>query len=173
MRKMWAVLGSILFFFLAPGVVAFLIPWLISGWPDAPLAREVGALQIVGAALGIVGLACLIECFARFALDGLGTPAPVAPTKRLVVSGLYRHVRNPMYDAVVAIILAHALWFESWTVTGYGALVWLGFTTFVAVYEEPALRRSFGAEYESYCRNVGRWIPRLNAWEPKDGTPTV
>ncbi|HEV7690843.1 MAG TPA: isoprenylcysteine carboxylmethyltransferase family protein [Hyphomonadaceae bacterium] len=166
-RKARAIAGSIVFFFLAPGIVAFLIPWAISGWPTVPLPRELGPMQIAGGALGLVGLAALIECFARFALDGLGTPAPVAPTKTLVVTGLYRHVRNPMYVAVVAIILAHALWFESWAVLGYAGLVWLAFTTFVAVYEEPTLRASFGAEYDRYCKHVGRWIPRLNAWKPE------
>jgi protein-S-isoprenylcysteine O-methyltransferase Ste14 len=167
MRKAGAIAGSIVFFFLAPGIVAFLIPWAISGWPNSPLMREIGAAQIAGGAIALIGLAALIECFARFALDGLGTPAPVAPTKSLVVTGLYRHVRNPMYVAVVAIILGHALWFQSWGIALYAVLVWLAFTTFVAVYEEPTLRRSFGAEYDRYCKGVGRWIPRLNAWTPQ------
>ena len=165
--KASAIAGSIVFFFLAPGIVAFLIPWVISGWPNTPLMRGPGPMQMAGGALGLVGLAALIECFARFALDGLGTPAPVAPTKTLVVTGLYRHVRNPMYVAVVAIILAHALWFESWAVLVYGGLIWLAFTTFVAVYEEPTLKASFGAEYDRYCKHVGRWIPRLNPWTPQ------
>ena len=167
MPKVWAVIGSIVFFFLAPGIVAFLVPWVISRWPLDPLYRDLDVVRWTGAAIGAFGLAALVECFARFALQGLGTPAPIAPTRHLVTAGLYRHVRNPMYVAVVAIILAHGLWFESWAVAGYGALIWLAFTTFVAVYEEPTLRHTFGAEYDRYCKHVGRWIPRLNAWTPE------
>jgi protein-S-isoprenylcysteine O-methyltransferase Ste14 len=162
MQKLWAVLGSILFFLLAPGVVAFLIPWLLAD-PDVtgPLW-----LRWMGAVLGALGLMGLIECFARFALEGLGTPAPVAPTKHLVVTGPYRRVRNPMYVAVLAIILAQAMWFASLAVLVYGAMVWLSLHIFVTLYEEPTLRRTHGAQYEDYCRHVGRWLPRVRPWTP-------
>ena len=139
--------GSILFFFLAPGVVAFLIPWLLVDPIPGPTW-----MRWTGAVIGALGLMGLIECFARFALEGLGTPAPVAPTKHLVVTGPYRRVRNPMYVAVVAIILAQALWFASPALLLYGAIVWLAFHTFVTLYEEPTLRLTHGAEYETYCR---------------------
>lgn len=172
MGKTSAVIGSTLFFFLAPGVVAFALPWLIGQWPVDPLWRDVAVLTWIGAGLGLIGLAALVECFARFALQGLGTPAPIAPTKYLVVTGLYRHVRNPMYVAVMAIILAQALMFASWPVLIYAAVVWLGFTTFVVAYEEPTLQRTFGAEYDAYRANVGRWLPRLAPWKPS-GKPPV
>lgn len=167
MRRVWAVIGSVIFFFLAPGVVAFLIPWLLTQWPINPLWPEAAWAKWLGLALGAAGLAELLECFARFALQGEGTPAPVAPTKHLVVTGPYRHVRNPMYVAVVTIILGWALWSGSLAVFVYAALVWLGFTTFVLVYEEPTLRATFGKQYETYCSNVGRWIPRLSPWAPE------
>ena len=167
MRRTWAVTGSVIFFFLAPGVVGFLLPWLIVQWNDAGVWPDAGWLRWPGLAIGVAGLAELLECFARFALQGEGTPAPVAPTKHLVVTGAYRHVRNPMYVAVVAIILGWALWFGSLAVLLYAAVVWLCFTAFVLVYEEPTLRTTFGKQYETYCSNVGRWIPRLSPWTPE------
>jgi protein-S-isoprenylcysteine O-methyltransferase Ste14 len=164
MGKTAAATGSILFFFLAPGAVAFALPLLLSQWPVDPLWRDVPAIGWAGAVLGAAGVAALIECFARFALKGLGTPAPIAPTKHLVVSGLYRYVRNPMYVAVLTIILGQALWFASWPVFVYALVVWLCFTTFVLSYEEPTLRRTYGQEYADYCARVGRWLPRLIPW---------
>ena len=167
MRRAWAVIGSVIFFFLAPGIVAFLLPWLIVQWNAAALWPDAAWLRWLGLGIGAVGLVELLECFARFALQGEGTPAPVAPTKRLIVTGAYRHVRNPMYVAVVAIILGWALWFGSVAVLLYAALAWLCFTVFVLVYEEPTLRATFGKQYETYCANVGRWIPRLSPWTPE------
>ena len=105
--------------------------------------------------------AWIVRLFARFALQGLGTPAPIAPPRNLVVSGLYRYVRNPIYVAVVAVILGQAVLFADWHLLGYGALIWLFFHIVVIAYEEPTLRQSYGAEYESYCANVPRWLPRL------------
>jgi protein-S-isoprenylcysteine O-methyltransferase Ste14 len=172
MRKAWAVLGTVIFFFLAPGIVAFLIPWLLVQWDPASLWPSAGWAKWAGLAIGALGTGELIECFARFALQGEGTPAPVAPTKHLVVTGAYRHVRNPMYVAVVAIILGWALCFGSPTLFLYAAIVWLGFTAFVVVYEEPTLRATFGKQYETYCSNVGRWIPRLSPWT-QEGRPGI
>ena len=106
----------------------------------------------------------MVDSFARFALQGLGTPAPIAPTQRLVVTGLYRYVRNPIYIAVVAVIFGQALLFGDWRLLWYGALLWLAFHLFVVMYEEPTLKESFGAEYEAFRINVPRWIPRLTAW---------
>ena len=81
-----------------------------------------------------------MDSFARFALEGLGTPAPIAPTQRLVVTGLYRYVRNPIYIAVVAVIFVQALLFGDWRLLWYGALLWLAFHLFVVMYEEPTLK---------------------------------
>ena len=120
--------------------------------------------RFVGAGLILAGVAGLVDSYARFALQGLGTPAPIAPTQHLVVTGLYRYVRNPIYVAVAAVIFGQALLFGDWRLFAYGAVVWLVFHLFVVGYEEPTLKRSFGAEYEAFCINVPRWIPRLTAW---------
>ena len=110
------------------------------------------------------GLPVLLDSFARFALQGLGTPAPIFPTQHLVVSGLFRYVRNPMYVAVVLLILGQGLCFGSVRVLEYGVAVWVGFHLFVLTYEEPILRKSYGREYQEFCANVPRWIPRLRPW---------
>ena len=161
MTRVSAVAGSILFFFLAPGTVAGVLPWLISGWVQRPAYAWV---HYAGVALIAAGLFALIEAFGRFALQGIGTPAPIAPTKHLVVTGLYRYVRNPMYVAVVAICFGQAMLFADWSLALYAAVVWLGFHAFVTLYEEPTLKKSFGTAYENYCEHVGRWRPRLSPW---------
>jgi protein-S-isoprenylcysteine O-methyltransferase Ste14 len=157
MRKPTAVLGSLLFLLVAPGTVAVLVPWLISKFQFQPEALP---LRVAGAVLIAAGLAFLLDSFARFALTGLGTPAPVAPPQHLVVTGWYRFVRNPMYVAVVAIIVGEALLLGNLALFAYAIIVWFGFHAFVAGFEEPALRRAFGDEYGSYCARVPRWIPR-------------
>jgi len=108
--------------------------------------------------------AILLEAFARFVWYGLGTPAPVFPTKRLVTTGLYRHVRNPMYIAVTTVIFGEGLLLGNPQLLGYGVCVWLGFFVFVLAYEEPTLRRTYGHEYTAFCDAVPRWIPRLRPW---------
>ncbi len=124
-----------------------------------------GLLLIVG------GVPMVLDSFARFAIQGLGTPAPVLPTKHLVVTGLYRYVRNPMYVGVAATILGQGLLFGNVRVLEYGLFVWLAFHLFVLGYEEPTLRRTFGDKYEEFRRNVPRWIPRLKAWnQPAAGS---
>ena len=106
----------------------------------------------------------LLESFARFAFEGLGTPAPVFPTRRLIVTGLYRHVRNPMYVAVVSLILGQALLFGNLFLLIYGAVVWACFHAFVLGYEEPRLTALYGSEYEQFRANVPRWLPRFRPW---------
>ncbi len=125
-----------------------------------------GAAFIAAAGVGLIaaGLIVLIDSFRRFAMEGIGTPAPVLPTKHLVVSGWYRHVRNPMYVAVAALIVGQALLFADVRLLVYAAMIWLGFHVFVTQYEEPTLRQTFGEDYEVYCRAVGRWWPRATPW---------
>jgi protein-S-isoprenylcysteine O-methyltransferase Ste14 len=151
-----AAAGSALFFALAPGVVAGVIPWLITGWEAEPVWWP---LRVLGALVTAAGAAVLVHAFARFVREGIGTPAPVAPTRRLVVGGLYRWVRNPMYIAVVSCVAGQAALFGSAALLAYGAALLAVFVTFVKVYEEPTLSRQFGAEYDAYRRAVPGWWP--------------
>jgi protein-S-isoprenylcysteine O-methyltransferase Ste14 len=157
MRRRSAALGSALFFAVAPGVMAGLVPWLLTGWDayDLPLA-----LRVIGGLVTAAGAAFLIQAFARFVIEGLGTPAPVAPPERLVVGGIYRWVRNPMYVAVMATILGQALLLGRWVLLEWALVFWALTAAFVHFYEEPNLRRRFGADYEEYLRTVPGWVPR-------------
>jgi protein-S-isoprenylcysteine O-methyltransferase Ste14 len=164
-RKVSAIVGSAVFLVIAPGFVAGLMPWWISQWRleapffGMPLFRFAGSMLI---ALGIAGL---VDSFVRFAVQGVGTPAPVFPTRHLVITGLYCYVRNPMYVAVVSTILGQGLVLGNVTLLEYGGLVWLLFHLFVLVYEEPTLRTTFGSEYKVFCAEVPRWIPRFTPWK--------
>jgi protein-S-isoprenylcysteine O-methyltransferase Ste14 len=164
MTRALAITGSILFFIIAPFTLAGLVPYWISGWQMQPAFFEVEPLRFVGAAMALAGLYLLLDSFARFAVEGLGTPAPIAPPKHLVVSGIYRFVRNPMYVGVVSAILGQAIYFGDQRLAAYGAILWLFFHLFVLAYEEPTLKDTFGAEYDTFRRNVPRWIPRLTPW---------
>lgn len=162
-----AVLGSAVFFVLAPCTLAGLVPWWLTGWQLQPPFLGLELTRGLGVLLILVGVPGLVDAFARFALQGLGTPAPIAPPRHLVVTGLYRHVRNPMYVAVVAIILGQAVLLGDWRLVVYGALLWLLFHAFVVAYEEPTLEQTFGTEYEAFRAAVPRWIPRLTPWRPQ------
>jgi protein-S-isoprenylcysteine O-methyltransferase Ste14 len=164
MRQAFAVLGSVFFLFIAPGTVAGLVPWWFSRWRvHAPLLNF-SLLRVVGVLFIIAGIPVVLDSFARFAFQGLGTPAPIFPPRHLVVSGPYRHVRNPMYAAVVSMIVGQGLLFGNLRLLAYGALVWLVFHVFVLTYEEPKLRATFGAEYDAFRAHVPRWLPRLRPW---------
>jgi protein-S-isoprenylcysteine O-methyltransferase Ste14 len=162
-----AVLGSAVFFVVAPFTLAGLVPWSITGWQLRPpflgleLTRGIGVIMILAGAPGVV------DSFARFALQGLGTPAPIAPPQKLVVTGLYRYARNPIYVGVVAVILGQALLFGDWRLLWYGALLWLFFHVWVVLIEEPTLERTFGREYDAFRAAVPRWIPRMTPWRSK------
>ena len=157
-----AALGSLLFLAVAPGVMAGLVPWLLTGWrvdgDPSPPATAAGWLLVAA------GSAALLHAFARFVVEGLGTPAPVAPTRRLVVGGLYRYVRNPMYIAVASVIAGQALVLGRpgllLYAVAFGAVVW----SFVRLYEEPTLAATYGEEYDAYRRAVPGWHPRLRPW---------
>jgi len=172
MRRLAALLGSILFFVIAPGTLAGYVPWAFTRWrmQDAFFFQE--WTRGVGIFLVLAGLVPLVNSFWRFAMEGLGTPAPVAPPKHLVVSGFYRHVRNPMYVGVVSIILGQALLFANENLLWYAAAIWLAFYLFVLGYEEPVLRHNFGDEYEGFCAHVPRWLPRLTPWRGANRGPT-
>jgi protein-S-isoprenylcysteine O-methyltransferase Ste14 len=160
MKRAAAIVGSAIFLVVAPGTVAVYLPWMICGWRVAPPLLGFLPLRILGALMIAAGLPVLLDSFVRFAIQGLGTPAPVAPPQHLVVTGLYRYVRNPMYVAVALLVFGQALVFGSVRLLEYGAIVWLAFFVFVLLYEEPRLRHKFGKEYEQFCARVPRWIPR-------------
>jgi protein-S-isoprenylcysteine O-methyltransferase Ste14 len=159
-----AVVGSIIFLFVAPGVVAGVIPWAISAYRMETALLGLEPTRWLGVVLLFLGAVLLVETFSRFALQGVGTPAPIAPTRTLVVTGSYRFVRNPMYVAVVSLILGQALWFGSVGTLIWGFVVWLTVHAFVLAYEEPTLRRTYGEQYDCYRANVRRWLPRLTPW---------
>jgi protein-S-isoprenylcysteine O-methyltransferase Ste14 len=161
MRRSVAATGSAVFFALAPGTVAALVPWWLTGWRlRHPLSHWL-PLRLLGLLLLLAGAAVLLHAFARFVIEGLGTPAPVAPPTQLVVGGLYRYVRNPMYLAIVAVILGQALLLWQPVLLWYAAIALAAMVAFVLGYEQPALRHRFGDQYEEYRRTVPAWWPRL------------
>ncbi len=164
-RRAVAAAGTAAFLALVPGIVAGLVPWLLTGWnvEGAP-----AAVRVLGGALIATGAGFLLHAFARFVIEGIGTPAPIAPTERLVVGGVYRHVRNPMYLAVGATITGQALLLGQWGLLAYAALFFAIVATFVATYEEPTLESRFGPDYEAYRRAVPGWLPRLHPWRGPD-----
>jgi protein-S-isoprenylcysteine O-methyltransferase Ste14 len=146
---------------VVPGTVAGLIPWGLTGWD---LRDPWPPLQVVGVVLIAAGVAVLLHAFVRFVNEGIGTPAPVAPTQKLVVGGLYRYVRNPMYLAVAATIVGQALVLGQPALLLYAAIFGAVVYAFVRLYEEPTLGSQFGDQYEEYRRAVPGWWPRRRPW---------
>ncbi len=166
MRRPIAAVGSAVFFVVGPGIVVGLIPWLLTGWQVREPVPYWAPMRVLGVMLLVAGLIVLIQAFVRFVVEGLGTPVPVAAPERLVVGGLYRYVRNPMYVGALAAIVGQALLLGQLGLLLYAAALWLITAAFVRFYEEPALTRRFGADYEAYRRAVPAWLPRLRPWEP-------
>jgi protein-S-isoprenylcysteine O-methyltransferase Ste14 len=163
-----AAAGTASFLVLAPGVVAGLVPWWLTGWRVRHLhpSWAWAPLRVAGGVLLAAGVTVLVPAFVRFVTEGVGTPAPVAPTQRLVVGGCYRYVRNPMYLAVVATILGQALALGQLALLGYAVVVGAAMASFVHGYEEPTLAGQFGAHYEAYRQAVPAWWPRRHPWRP-------
>ena len=162
--RRWTLFASVLFLVLVPGTVVGLVPYWLTRWRVEEPFLGVTGVRALGAFMVLAGLASLLDSFARFVFVGRGTPAPVAPPTRLVVSGQYRHVRNPMYVAVLAVVVGQGLVLGSGALLRYAALLWLLFHLFVVSYEERSLASRFGASYQEYCRNVRRWCPRVRPW---------
>lgn len=151
-------LKSLLFLILAPGMVAGYIPL---GLLRSGGKISTGIVAYLAFPLWLIGGLILLWSFWNFLREGRGTPAPIDPPKELVAVGFYRYVRNPMYVGIMAMNIGHFLWFGYWNLLVYAAIVFLAFHTFVTYYEEPTLKRKFGASYENYLNKVPRWIPRL------------
>jgi protein-S-isoprenylcysteine O-methyltransferase Ste14 len=158
----WLALRSLMWTLLLPGFFAGYVPWRyfdIGAMPvDVSHPAHVVALTCIALGIGL-----LTGCIVEFARRGRGTLSPVDPPRQLVVHGLYRYVRNPMYLSVTAIVLGQALLAQSVELAIYWAIWFLAVNVFVVAYEEPTLRRMFGAAYDEYTRRVGRWLPR---WRP-------
>jgi protein-S-isoprenylcysteine O-methyltransferase Ste14 len=165
MRKPTAAAGTLVFLLVVPGTVAGLVPWWLTSWrAGQPYPTPV---RMAGLALAAAGTTVLVHAFARFVIEGIGTPAPVAPTQRLVIAGPYRYVRNPMYLAVLAIIAGQALTLSRPLLLAYAGAVAAAVVTFVHAYEEPTLARHYGDEYKAYRRAVPAWSPRLRRSQEK------
>ena len=156
---MLLLLKNLLFTVIVPGTVAVWVPL----WIEAGSAAASGLARLGGGALLALGAGIYAWCLWDFATFGRGTPAPIDAPKRLVVRGLYRWTRNPMYVGVLCVILGQAVWFGASTLLLYALGVAACFYSFVRFYEEPTLRRLFGVEYEEYCHRVGRWLPHFTA----------
>ena len=151
-------LKSLIFLIIAPGTVAGYIPLvLLRRGPQV----ETGLLAYLAIPLWLIGGVILLWSFWNFLIQGRGTPAPIDPPKELVVAGFYRYVRNPMYFGVLMILIGHFLWFGFWWLLAYTAFAFLITHLFVTSYEEPTLKKKFGAAYEDYLKKVPRWIPRF------------
>jgi len=158
---LWAYLGTIAFTVVVPGSVVGLGPYLISRWELRPPLLGLELTRWIGLGMFVIAVPAFGDFLARFVREGHGTPAPIAPTRRLVVGGVYRRVRNPAYVAVIAMLVGQALFFGNLDVLEYAFAVAIAFHLFVILYEEPTLRRTFGRDYQDYCQSVPRWIPRL------------
>jgi protein-S-isoprenylcysteine O-methyltransferase Ste14 len=163
--KHLTALGTIVFSILVPGTWTVLVPYLLIASKFELFPIEIGPLRFFGLFPITVGIAFYLWCAWGFTFLGKGTPAPIAPPKHLVIKGLYRHVRNPMYVGVLLILFGEALLFESATLFLYAVLAFVIFHTAVVYYEEPTLRRKFADSYKRYCNSVPRWIPRLRQEE--------
>jgi protein-S-isoprenylcysteine O-methyltransferase Ste14 len=147
----------ILFSVLVPGAVTLYFPYSLLSRSDGNLQAASLVLAIPACACLLVGTAIYLRCAWDFAIDGLGTPAPIDPPKKLVVTGLYRWIRNPMYQGVLLILLGECVLFPDRGLLVYTASFALVFHVFVVFYEEPILRSRFGVSYSDYCRKVPRW----------------
>lgn len=152
-------LKTLIFTILVPGTLAVFIPYRFASAPDGSGTLLLGGFRYFGLVLVTAGTLIYLWCAWDFAFAGKGTPAPIDPPKELVVRGLYKHVRNPMYVGVLSLVLGQAFWFESRALFIYAGIGFLMFNAFVFLYEEPSLTRKFGDAYRRYCEAVPRWIP--------------
>lgn len=157
---MWPLVKTAIFLVLLPGTVLVYLPWLMLTRSRELLAVQLGSLRVIGALPLVLGVSILLRCAWAFATIGRGTPAPIDPPRVLVVAGLYRYVRNPMYVGIVMALVGEAILFESINLLIYAAAFWLPAHLFVVLHEEPTLQRKFGRQYDEYRRQVPRWIPR-------------
>lgn len=153
------LLRNLFFTILQPGTVAVLVPYLIlRGTEESFFPRVWTASHFAGAIVMVAGTVIVLACVLRFATEGEGTLSPLDPTKKLVVRGLYRYSRNPMYVGMMLILVGEAVFWWSGAMVIYAVIVFVGFNLFILLHEEPRCRRVFGAEYDQYCQTVRRWV---------------
>jgi protein-S-isoprenylcysteine O-methyltransferase Ste14 len=165
LSSVWLGIRSIAWAAVLPGLFAGYIPWRFFGLAHVQFTW-VDPLHLLGLVVIVLGGALLAACIWEFAHSGRGTLAPVDPPRELVVQGLYRYVRNPMYLSVTAIVFGELLLTRSLVLLTYWVMWFAAVNLFVIGYEEPTLRRQFGASYERYTQEVGRWIPRFRSRGP-------
>ena len=168
MRRSVAAVTSIAWFVAVGGTFGCLLPYLLDYWHFHEPLPYWGIARAAGVALIAVGLVPIVDSFIEF-FRAEGTPVPVASPPRLVVSGFYRYVRNPIYVGFVIVLLGQALLFGSAGLLEYALIAWCVAAAAVRWYEEPRLARAFGAEYQEYRRAVPAWLPRLRPWTPTPG----
>jgi len=161
MSALFTIFRAIVYATLFIAFVLFYLPSRVLSWSGLVRPAAIASPQILGIILGSAGAIIALSCVAAFAWIGKGTPAPFDPPRRLVVRGPYRFVRNPMYIGAALALAGAALFFRSWPLLAYCGLLLLCASLFVVFYEEPALRRTFGLDYEAYCHRVHRWLPRM------------
>jgi len=163
-RPAWGpLIGTLVFVSVMPASAVLLVPYLLSGWEVQPALLGLPVFRWLGLALGLTGSAFFVDFCRRFVVEGRGTPAPIAPTEHLVLGGPFRRVRNPGYLSVLAMVVGQGLLFGRPILLAYAVGLAVTFHTFVVCYEEPTLRRWFGAQYAAYCDAVPRWVPRWRA----------
>jgi protein-S-isoprenylcysteine O-methyltransferase Ste14 len=150
---------TLIFTVLVPGSVTIWIPYLLLSSSGRSFRHGLGTLMLLGAVPMVLGVVIYLWCAWDFVLTGKGTPAPWDPPGQVVSRGLYQMTRNPMYLGVGLILLGEAILFQSLMLLAYAGLIGVTFHLFIVCYEEPTLRRKFGAAYEAYCQAVPRWIP--------------
>ena len=163
-----ALLGTIAFTLTIPATLIVLIPYLLTGWQLRPPLLGIEATRSLGGALILLAAPLFFRFLSGFVREGRGTPAPIAPPEHLVVGGPFRWIRNPGYVAVVSLVVGQGLIFASGAVLAWAAVLAIGFHLFVVLYEEPTLRRQFGASYDVYRANVRRWWPRITPFRTHD-----
>ncbi|MBO0833251.1 MAG: isoprenylcysteine carboxylmethyltransferase family protein [Actinobacteria bacterium] len=166
MRRSAAAVVSMMWGAVLGGTLGLLLPYLLGDWHFHRPLPYWAVAQVAGTLLICAGVVPLAQSFIDFIRAG-GTPVPVAPPPRLVVSGFYRYVRNPIYVGFMAVLLGQALLFGSLGLLEYTAVAWCVGAAGVRFYEEPTLARKFGSEYQAYRDAVRAWIPRLHPWTPE------
>ncbi len=152
-------LRNLFFTILQPGVVGGLVPYLLLRADEKEkILQSFQFLQYTGLILFVLGFVVMMNCILNFAIHGKGTLSPADPTKKLVIAGLYKYSRNPMYVGVILMLIGEAVFFQSGRLWIYSMLIFVVFHLFIVFFEEPRLKKDFGAEFDQFCNKVRRWV---------------